>query len=371
MKAVFTAFVLAAMLNQLFMKKILFTLSLLIFIVSCSKKPGKYIDADNLVVFPKPPDTTRIQFLTTINSSLDVTGEQSGFYKFIFGNPEILPIVKPYGISINKSRIYICDPGISGIEIINLENRNFEYFVPGGMGTLQLPINCTFDDKDRLFVADGNRGQVVVFDHNLKYIDALSPEGKFKPTGICFFNGTIYVAAVDLHKVFVFDSESLKLIGSFPDNDDKGDGYLYQPINITVNDEFVYVTDFGDFNVKKYTHKGEYVGSIGSYGRSYGQFTRPKGIATDIDKNIFVVDAAFENVQVFNKSGNLLMYFGGSYNGMGSMSLPAGIAIDYTCLEHFSHYIYKDFDLKYLIFVSNQFGKEKISVYGFVKPKDN
>ena len=84
-----------------------------------------------------------------------------------------------------------------------------------------------------------------------------------------------------------------------------------------------------------------------------------------------VVDAAFDNVQVFNEGGNLLMYFGGSYSGMGAMSLPAGITIDYTCTDYFREYVYEAFKLKYIIFVSNQFGAEKISVYGFVEPLDN
>ncbi len=62
------------------------------------------------------------------------------------------------------------------------------------------------------------------------------------------------------------------------------------------------------------------------------------------------------------------MFFGGHYSKPGDMWLPAGVAIDYDNLQFFSEYVDKRFDLQYLIFVTNQYGPEKISVYGFVKP---
>jgi DNA-binding beta-propeller fold protein YncE len=167
-----------------FMKKILLCISYLLLIISCSKKHGVSVDADNIVVFPSPPDTVRIQYLTTINNSMDAVGGQSAFRNFIFGEPDVLPIVKPYGIAVNNSKIYICDTGIGSIEIIDLEKNTFDYFTPGGIGALKFPVNCSFDNNGRLFVADANRGQVVVFDNDLNYVDAIGIEGDFRPTGI-------------------------------------------------------------------------------------------------------------------------------------------------------------------------------------------
>lgn len=63
------------------------------------------------------------------------------------------------------------------------------------------------------------------------------------------------------------------------------------------------------------------------------------------------------------------MYFGGSYKGEGYMYMPAKVAIDYENLDYFRDFVDPAFDLKYLIFVTNQFGPDKITVYGFVEPK--
>ena len=82
-----------------------------------------------------------------------------------------------------------------------------------------------------------------------------------------------------------------------------------------------------------------------------------------------MVDAGFENVQIFNKDRKLLMYFGGSYKGPGDMWLPAKIIIDYDNLEYFQKYVDPGFTLKYLIFVTNQYGPDKVNVYGRVTPK--
>lgn len=324
------------------------------------------IDANSIVIFPAPPDSTRIQFLTTINSSKDIQSEQSAFQKFLSGEEEILPIIKPYGIATYGSRIYICDSGLGGLEIINLESGKFEYFIPGGVGSLQSPVNLCTDDSGQIYIADGGRKQIVIFDADMNYSSAISMPDEIKPTDVTIYDNKIWVAAVNSHQILVFDINTHEMLLRFPEKEKEDQGYLYQPLSIEVRNEIVYISDFGDPGVKKYTLQGEFINKVGTQGRNFGQFTRPKGIAVDENENLFVVDAAFENVQIFNKEGELLMFFGGGYNGKGAMSLPAGIAIDYTCLQYFEKFVYDEFELQFLIFVSNQFGNNKIGVYGFV-----
>jgi hypothetical protein len=353
------------------MKKLFPVICSIIMLSSCAPDISMTVDADNMVIFPPPPSTPRIQYLTSLNTSLDISGEQTGLKRFIFGEQETLPILKPYGIVISENKIYICDTGIRGLEIIDLENNKFEYFIPQGRGALQFPVNATRDEKGRLFIADANRKQIVVFDNELKYMDAFGQPGDFKPTGIHYYDNRIWVASVSSHRIYVYDADSFDLLFSFPEAEKNSGHYLYQPLNIFVNDSAVYITDFGEFKIKKYSHAGQYTGSVGAYGNNYGQFTRPKGLAADSENRLYVVDAAFENVQIFNSAGELLMAFGGSYPGKGSMSLPAGITISQKCMDYFEKYVYKGFILEHLVFVSNQFGPEKISVYGFISEKPN
>ena len=59
-----------------------------------------------------------------------------------------------------------------------------------------------------------------------------------------------------------------------------------------------------------------------------GHFSNPKGIALDSDGHIYIVDAHFEAVQIFNKEGQLLLVFGNEGRGPGEFWLPAGLHID-------------------------------------------
>ncbi|NOY37461.1 MAG: 6-bladed beta-propeller [Chlorobi bacterium] len=321
---------------------------------------------DNLIIFPPPPDTTRIQFLTFINTSQDISGKQSRFSKFMFGEQKPKPIVRPYGIQTWKNRLYICDTGIGGIELIDFSEGSFDYFQPGGKGQLKLPLNCFVDDAGKLFVADGNRKQIVVFDEEGKYLDAFGETENFKPTDVAIYKDKIFVANILGHQICVYDTIEHKLLYTIPEQQPDKNNRLYQPTNITVTNDMIYVSDFGDFTIKVYSINGKFITSVGGYGRSPGQFTRPKGIETDRKGNLFVVDAAFENVQIFDSHGSLLMFFGGT----GNMNLPAGISISYDDLSYFNDLVDESYTLKYLIFVTNQFGSNKIGVYGFVEPRE-
>lgn len=65
-------------------------------------------------------------------------------------------------------------------------------------------------------------------------------------------------------------------------------------------------------------------------GSGLGSFSRPRAIATDAEGNIYVTDGAFNNVQIFNPRGELLMPLGrlSPQPGPGRYSLIAGVAVD-------------------------------------------
>ncbi len=105
------------------------------------------------------------------------------------GRKSLWDIIKPYGVSINKSKVYICDTGLAGLEVLDLEKGSFEYFIPSGKGQLKLPVNCCVDELDRLYIADANRQQIVVFDSNRQYLHAFGEEENFKPTDVEVVSG--------------------------------------------------------------------------------------------------------------------------------------------------------------------------------------
>jgi len=338
-------------------------------ICACNRQSAKSPSKDTLVIFPPPPDTTRIQFLTHFSNSEDMIGKRGGVHRYLFGEEEAISIINPYGVTVHKDRVYICDTGLAGLVVLDLSEGTFEYFIPDGKGQLRLPINCHVDERGYIYIADANRKQIVVFDNERKYIHAFGETENFKPTDVEVHMEKIWVSNVQDHSVSVYGAENYELLERIP-GDDAGDGgYIRQSTNISISNNILYVSDFGDFNIKRFSTGGAFNGIIGGYGNVPGRFTRPKGIALDRDDNLYVVDAAFENVQIFNAEGNLLMHFGGSYMGAGAMWLPAAVEISYENLSYFQPYVDESYVLKYLIYVTNQYGPAKVNVYGFVEEK--
>ena len=57
---------------------------------------------------------------------------------------------------------------------------------------------------------------------------------------------------------------------------------------------------------------------------------RPKGIGVDSEGDLYVVDAMWGVVQVFNRKGELLYYFGQRGTAAGQFQLPSGLFIDHN-----------------------------------------
>ena len=342
-----------------------------VFFSSCARimhKPGKVTITDP-VFYPPAPDTARMQYLTSISGS-DYLGFRSKFATFLLGSETTLHMVKPYGIAMRNGQLYICDPGIGGLEIIDFDNKKYRNFIPGSTGQLKSPLNCYVDSNDYLYVADPGRREIVLYDSTGKYIYKFADTGNFKPTDVMIYGNEIWVTNPDNHRLNIYDKTTRQFTKYFADQYGAGDdGFLYSPFNLYITEDIIYVTDFGDFRIKEYDRSGKFIKSIGSYGTGTGQFVRPKGIACDKESNLYVVDAGFENTQMFNSKGQLLMFFGGPYKGAGDMWLPSKVLIDYDHTKFFEKYVDPKFDLNYLVIVSNQYGPDKINIYGSISPK--
>ena len=83
-----------------------------------------------------------------------------------------------------------------------------------------------------------------------------------------------------------------------------------------------------NFRIQQVDTRGLPLQSIGRIGNVTGSFSRPKGVATDREGNLYVVDSLFDNIQIFDDQGRFLMHWGESGTEPGCFWLPRGIAID-------------------------------------------
>jgi hypothetical protein len=89
----------------------------------------------------------------------------------------------------------------------------------------------------------------------------------------------------------------------------------------------------------------------------------------DRQGHLLAVDASFNNVQIFNNDGRLLMFFGGPGEQAGNFVLPAKVTIDYDNIPYFQQYAEPRFQVEYLILVTSQFGNRMVNVLAYGKQK--
>jgi outer membrane protein assembly factor BamB len=347
------------------MKRTVIVLLFLITLSGCATSPEKI---DSVVFYPPLPQRPRLQFLHSISGEEDMGGGQGAVMEFLLGEPTSdKRIGKSYDIASSEGKIYILDRRYKKLLIIDLAQREFSYLRDQRMGALDDPSGIWVTEDEVKYVADMGRKQVVVFGADNQFLRAYGGPDLFdKPVDVAVYQDTVYVSDMEKNQILVLDRANGKLkwtIGELGQEE----GRLAGPTQVVVDHQGnLYVTDSFNFRVQKFDPNGKFVKAYGYLGDSFGAFARPKGLATDRDGHLYVVDAAFENVQIFDdKTGQLLLFFGGAGVAPGSMYLPAGIHIDYRNAQYFSNFADKDFRLKYLVYVGNMYGSKKLNVYGF------
>jgi len=317
------------------------------------------------VFYPPLPNPPRIQFLTTFSGAADVEKvEKSELATFVLGKEtqEEQELSKPYGVALFDGKLYVADTRGGGYAIFDLREHTFR-----AVGGFKKPINITFDAKGNKYITDTVLDQVIVYGPGDNRIQAFGETGEMKPGDVAILGNKLFVTDLKNHQIQVLDKTSgefLYAIGSAG----SADGQFVYPTNLALGpDGNLYVSDTGNFRVEVFSPEGRFIRKLGEIGTSLGKFARPKGISVDRDGRIYVVDAAFQNVQVFDSEGKLLMFFAEPGNGPGQLYLPTDISIDYENVAYFQPYAEPGFKLEYVILVSNQFGPNKVNVYGFGK----
>ena len=287
------------------------------------------------IVWPLPPEPTRIRFVRSFSSSEDVEGEKgvlSFLADLLAGSDTTTSMSKPYDVHADATgRIFVSDTGRGRLMVFDPERKEFETWGEDGAGMLKRPIGIASDDAGNIYVSDATQARVVRFDPKGEYVRAYGGGGEIeRPAGVVINNelGRLYVVDVGNHQLAVYDLEKgdrIKTIGTRGDRDLE----FNYPTNIAIAaDGRLFVMDTMNFRVQVLDAEGEFISKFGRNCDAMGCLARSKGIALDSDGHVYVADAAFNVVQVFNQEGQLLLPFGGAGHGPGRLWLAAGVSID-------------------------------------------
>jgi DNA-binding beta-propeller fold protein YncE len=344
------------------MKKKIFIFSMLLICVGCASISEKPVAPPAYTFYPALPQRPRLQFLLSITGEGDLGKKQSVMHKFIFGRDHHQLLEKPYDVDAANGKIYVMDRLYKRLVIIDLTSRTMSFLNDHGDGRLGDPAGICVSEEDIKYIADMQRKQVVVFDKKNRFLRTYGSQEIFeKPVDVATYGNRLYVVDMKKEELFILDKETGDVINTVGGEDE-----FFKPSNVAVGPlGDVFITDTFHFVIKKFSPDGKFLGTIGFLGDQIGGFARPKGASVDKKGRLYVVDAAFENVQIFNDQDKLLLFLGGPGTDPGNLYLPAGIAVDYNNTAFFQKFAAPDFELEYLVYVTNMFGNNMLNVYGF------
>jgi len=353
---------------------LVWTLGVLCLTSGCGPANSPGPDMGEPIFYPPAPERPRLQFLTSLSGADDLGASgPSGFEEFVLGQAEQAEqITTPYGLAIFDGKLYVCDVGKRRVVVLDLENRTFGYLTEDPR--LMNPVNIHIQPDGTKYVADPTAGAVFVFNRSDILDGILGKDLGIDPLDVVVRGKNCYVTDYASNQVVVLDRVSGKEVARFGQ---AGEGE--QQFKLISDLAFgpqghLYVTDKFKAKVFEFDDSGNLKRTLGRRGDSIDEFVRPKGIAIDREGRIWVVDAGVsvsgslwstEVAKIYDQEGRLLLFFGGPGNEPGTMSLPAKIVVDYDNVDLFERYAVKGATLEFLVVVTNQYGPNKISVYGF------
>jgi DNA-binding beta-propeller fold protein YncE len=294
------------------------------------------------LVWPAPPDTPRYQFAGELAGERNFgsaeqaePGSGERVIRWLVGlgagsQDEPRELVRPQaGAMDDGGRIYVTDVGRKAVFVFDeLRGKLFIWDRAGDYTSFVSPIGIVVGRDGEVLVADSGLRRIVRLDRSGE------PRGSFaqgvvsRPTGLARDpqSGRIFVADTAQHDIKVFNDQG-KLIQTIGRRGTKL-GEFNAPTHLAYMDGYLYVSDTLNARVQVLTLAGDPVNSLGTRGLFVGNLTRPKGIAVDHDRNIYVVEGYYDHLLVFDKDGRFLLPIGGTGTAVGRFFLPAGAWTD-------------------------------------------
>ncbi len=293
------------------------------------------------LVWPGPPEPPRLAYAGELIGEENfraVNGERDGaalrMLRWIAGigrgDKDVRELIRPQSGMVDESgRILVTDAGREAVVVFDETAATLSFWQEAERGrNFSSPVGISADGTGGYLVADADVGYLLRLTRDGKPAGTIGKGALERPTGLCRSeaSGEIFVADSAAHDIKVFDTTG-RLIRSIGGRG-VDVGRFNGPTHLSCNGDALYVTDTLNARVQVLTLAGEPMASIGQRGLFVGNLVRPKGVVTDRDGHIYIIESYYDHLLVFSNIGELLLPIGGTGSGAGQFFLPAGAWTD-------------------------------------------
>ncbi len=279
--------------------------------------PGRKIVED----FEPPAHATKIAHPT---SNLGTIRDQ--VVTFVYGRARVM--AAPYEVTTDSMmRLIISDPDQRAVHVLDPQGKT-SFTLLGGQGRrLQLPAGVAVDAEDNIYIADSERGMVLVYSQYGQFLRSI---GRFhgenmyeRPTGIAIDRkaGRLYLADTPRNLVFVLDLQGNVLKSLGKDRHGNGSGEFISPTHIAVGYPGIAVLDTEGARIQVLDSKSNCTYTFVGVDRGYG-------LAVDGGGNIYVSYVARSIISIYQPDGLPMRSFGRPGSRVGEFHAPRGLWVD-------------------------------------------
>ncbi len=300
------------------------------------------------IVWPTPPDQPRIRYIGQLVGEASLQAPASGWETLqeVLGGPRAqIAFSRPTAVAVRGERVYVTDVGLGVVHVLDLDTRAYDLIRGTPDERFLVPIDvailppCESTAPPRVAVVDRKRAAVDLFSITGEWLHTARWDDLPSPTSITWHapTNTIWLVDATTHQCIAL-SDNLEIVQRFGARGIDPLQFNY-PSAITADETLdLVIADAMNFRVQIVSllasekvdppHTPVATVVFGQKGDAAGDFARPRDVAVDEDHHIYVLDNQFENIQIFDRAGQLLLAFGAGGDQPGQFSLPAGITID-------------------------------------------
>ena len=237
----------------------------------------------------------------------------------------------------NPSSVAVVDDGSVIVNECEMEYYVYKYhFSRVDIAAASFVRKRTFDVA---FACMSFKNNVIIAGKSLVHIltpdaetvrEMTDPISLTNPCGLAVSSITSFIYIADGKCVHILTPE-LGFIQSFG-KQGTGDGEFTNAQGITIaiidGEEFLYITDYNNHRIQKFTVQGQFLSAFGSQGNDPGQLMYPCGITVGTGGLLYVTEIGNHRVSVFTCGGDFVTCFGQLGSNIDQFNNPRGIAFD-------------------------------------------